>query len=105
MKKFMIEIIRSMFKLFNFVFWYSMIVATALYVLPRVALFLQGQYEALNGSTRILLLGGLFTSVCFGIVKLVRSRNPQLQRSSSSIASDLTLFDSANGNGTRKIVH
>jgi hypothetical protein len=75
MTKPIIENFRNMFKLFNFVFWYALAVSAVFYFLPRAAVYLQGQYETLSGSTRLLLLGGLVVSVCIAMYRLIRSRH------------------------------
>ena len=94
-----------MLKLFNFVFWYSLAVTAVFYVLPRVAICLQGEYESLNSATRGLMLAGMLLAVCVGLTRLVRSRN--IYRHQSGSISEVTVrqFVANEGTDTRKMLH
>ncbi|HET6565120.1 MAG TPA: hypothetical protein VFG52_06860 [Xanthomonadales bacterium] len=87
MKYSIIEISRSLLRLFRFVFWYSLAVALAFYVMPKAFVFLQAQYEVLNGATRIALLIGMLVIIVAGLIGAFRARGlvsqpPRLDRHS-----------------------
>jgi len=48
----------SFLKLFRFLAWYAIAVASMLYVLPLAGLFLEGQYEALSSAVKFLAVIG-----------------------------------------------
>ena len=53
----------SFLKLLRFLFWYGAAVALLFYLAPVAGRFVQGQYEALNGSVRFLSILGFFAVV------------------------------------------
>lgn len=79
MKYNMIEISRSLFRLFSFVFWYSLAVALAFYVMPKAFVFLQAQYEVLDGVTRIAILVAMLVIIVAGLISAFRTRGPDSQ--------------------------
>jgi hypothetical protein len=59
MKYSVIETSRSLLRLIRFLFWYALGVAAVFKVLPTVAVYLQGQYDALIPVARYSLLAAL----------------------------------------------
>ncbi len=53
----------SVLRLVRFVFWYSIGIAGLFYLLPHVAVFLEGQYESLSGIVRFASVLGYFAVV------------------------------------------
>lgn len=53
----------SFLKLFKFLFWYGVAVAAMFLLLPVAGSFLQDQYEALNGTARMVAVAGFFLAV------------------------------------------
>jgi len=53
----------SLFRLFRFVAWYVVAMAAVFYVLPILALFLEGRFDALSSSIKFFSVIGFFVIV------------------------------------------
>ena len=53
----------SFLRLFKFLFWYGVLVTAAFLLLPLAGSFLQEQYEAFNGTIRMLAVAGFFSVI------------------------------------------
>jgi hypothetical protein len=79
MKYSLLEAFRSLYKLFRFVFWYAIGVVALVYVLPKIARFLQAEYEMLDSTVRISLLAVSVLLIVLGLIKAMRRRNVSAQ--------------------------
>jgi hypothetical protein len=77
MKHNIFETVRSLLRLVHFMFWYLLAVAVIFGVLPKAAVHLQAQYEALPAVVRLLAGIGLFTAVVIGLAQTIHSRKDE----------------------------
>jgi hypothetical protein len=50
-------------KLFRFVVWYTIWIATVFYVLPRLGIFIEGKYDAMTNSVKFFSVIGFFAII------------------------------------------
>jgi len=55
--------LKSVLRLLRFLFWYTVVVGAAVYLLPWAGRILENAYDALSGSSRVLVVGGFFAVV------------------------------------------
>ena len=53
----------SLFRLFRFIVWYGVALAAVFYLLPILAIFLEGRFDALSSSVKFFSVIGLFAIV------------------------------------------
>ncbi len=73
MKRALINGWNSFLKLVRFLFWYAVVVTTIFYLLPMVAVFVEGQYEAMNGAAKFISILGFFSVI--GAWQIVSQRD------------------------------
>ena len=71
----------SIARLLRFVFWYAVIVGTAIHVLPLLGLLLEDRYEAMNSSTKFLSVMGFLVVVAAWHIVSRRDRQREARRS------------------------
>jgi len=55
--------LKSVLRLLRFLFWYTVVVSAAVYLLPWAGRILENGYDALSSSSRLLVVGGFFAVV------------------------------------------
>jgi hypothetical protein len=57
------DFLDSLARLFRFIAWYGIALAGVFYLLPILALFLEGRFDALSGSVKFFAVIGFFVIV------------------------------------------
>ena len=63
MKKRLLESWKNLLRLFRFLFWYGIAVATLLYVLPVAGVVIEQHYDALSSTFKFFSVIGVFAVI------------------------------------------
>lgn len=74
MKKRMLESWKSLLQLLRFLFWYGVVVATLLVVLPAAGSLVEQHYDALSSTLKFFSVLGIFAVICAWQVLAIRDR-------------------------------
>jgi hypothetical protein len=65
---------KSVLQLLRFLFWYGIVVATLLFVLPAAGVLFEQSYDALSSTLKFFSVLGIFAVVCAWQVLAMRDR-------------------------------
>ena len=82
MKNAIKDVLDSLLRLFRFIAWYALVLVVVFYLLPPLALFLEGRFDTLSSSLKFFSVIGFFIVV--GAWQILDRRD----RNRSSVKSD-----------------
>jgi hypothetical protein len=74
MKKRLLDSWNSLLQLLRFLFWYGIVVAALLFVLPAAGVLVEQHYDALSSTLKFFSVLGIFAVVCAWQVLGMRNR-------------------------------